>query len=94
MTKDEARKIAVGIAKLPEPLGVAQPEGNPLVQRRPQQKHARQHLGPRLQARYWEGRRRSAVEAISRLDSKSAPPRGVSGAGYGDVSEGASGFGG
>jgi hypothetical protein len=35
MTKEEARKIAAGIAKLPELLGVAQPEGNPLVQRRP-----------------------------------------------------------
>ena len=26
---------AIGIAKLPELLGAAQPEGNPLVQRRP-----------------------------------------------------------
>jgi hypothetical protein len=36
MTKDEARKIANGIARLPDLLGVAQrDEGNALVQRRP-----------------------------------------------------------
>jgi hypothetical protein len=35
MTKDEARKVAAGIAKLPELLRAAQPESNPLVQRRP-----------------------------------------------------------
>jgi hypothetical protein len=36
MTKDEARKIANGIARLPDLLGIAQrDEGNALVQRRP-----------------------------------------------------------
>jgi hypothetical protein len=36
MTKQEARKIAAGIAKLSDLLGAAQREdGNPLVQRRP-----------------------------------------------------------
>jgi hypothetical protein len=36
MTKDEARKVAAGIAKLPDLSGAAQREdGNPLVQRRP-----------------------------------------------------------
>jgi hypothetical protein len=36
MTKDEARKVAAGIAQLPDLLGAAQREdGNPLVQRRP-----------------------------------------------------------
>jgi hypothetical protein len=36
MTKDEARKIANGIAQLPDLLGVRQREdGNALVQRRP-----------------------------------------------------------
>ena len=36
MTKDEARKIATGIAKLPDLLGAEQrQEGNPLTQRRP-----------------------------------------------------------
>jgi hypothetical protein len=35
MTKDEARKIAYGIAKLPDLLGAVQREdGNALVQRR------------------------------------------------------------
>jgi hypothetical protein len=35
MTKDEARKVAAGIAKLPDLLGAAQREdGNALVQRR------------------------------------------------------------
>jgi hypothetical protein len=36
MTKDEERKVAAGIAKLPDLLGAARREdGNPLVQRRP-----------------------------------------------------------
>jgi hypothetical protein len=35
MTKDEAREVAAGIGKLPKLLGAAQPQGNPLVQRRP-----------------------------------------------------------
>jgi hypothetical protein len=36
MSKDEARKIANGIARLPDLLGVAErEEGNALIQRRP-----------------------------------------------------------
>jgi hypothetical protein len=35
MTKDEARKIAAGIAKLPDLLGADRPESDPLTQRRP-----------------------------------------------------------
>jgi hypothetical protein len=35
MTKDEARKVAAGIAKLPDLLGAQREDGNPLVQRRP-----------------------------------------------------------
>jgi hypothetical protein len=31
----ESRRIAANIVRLPELLGAAQPEGNPLVQRRP-----------------------------------------------------------
>jgi hypothetical protein len=35
MTKDEARKIAAGFAKLPDLLGAERPDGNALTQRRP-----------------------------------------------------------